>query len=90
MLKNRLDNLDISAGGLGQLPLGLGINAENLSPLLKDLEAHKGFLSWLENQNALIGLNVYPTVQLLFSCGALFFGVFIQLLWEEKQFTEPI
>jgi hypothetical protein len=37
-----------------------------------------------------LGLTAYPVVLLVFTCGSLFVGIFLQLLWEEKQLTEPI
>ena len=39
---------------------------------------------------ATLGLTTYPVVLLVFTCGSLFIGIFLQLLWEEKQLTEPV
>jgi len=77
-----LETLGAVTRRTGRLPSKIGLDTDALAE-------HMGWLGkgleYLDLQ-----LVVYPREQLLFACGALFVGVFLQLLWEDKQFTEPI
>ena len=62
--------------------------------VIQDLFA-RAFFNTLEDyslqvSNGLLGGNIYPKVLLIYFPLALFIGIFVQLIWEDKPITHPL